>query len=276
MIIGVAGEIGHGKDTVAQAITYLTSDARHSLSFINFIAADASYRTWRSPWETRRFAGKLKQVIALYLGCTVEQLEDREFKDKPLGPEWIKYIVAVEFIHNDARNGQIIHIDQMFATEREATEYAQEQVFYGFREHLTMFDNYISYDVIKQELTPRLFMQYLGTQGMRDVIHPNIHVNGLLADYKPVGALRGSNKDVLMYPYWIVPDTRFPNEADAIKDKDGLVFKVFNPRITTKSKHASERALDGYKNFDLVINNGGSLDDLLVDVEYALKVNRLL
>lgn len=66
MIIGISGKIGHGKDTVSDMVQLLSS----------------------YPWKTKKFAGKLKQMTCLFTGCTLEQLEDQEFKKTLIGPQW--------------------------------------------------------------------------------------------------------------------------------------------------------------------------------------------
>lgn len=67
----------------------------------------------------------------------------------------------------------------------------------------------------------------------------------------------------------VIPDCRFQNEATAIQQQGGLVAKVerYNADGTLfvdpsrPANHISEIDLDGY-DFDAVIANGGTLDDL--------------
>jgi hypothetical protein len=106
-------------------------------------------------------------------------------------------------------------------------------------------------------MTPRLLLQLIGTECGRDIIHPNIWVNSTFADWKP-------------HCSWVITDTRFPNEADAIKKRGGIVIRVERPSVGVKSTHPSETGLDDYKNFDAVIINDGTLGDL------KLKVYQLL
>ena len=39
-------------------------------------------------WKIVKFADKLKDIVCLLIGCTRQQLECREFKEKELGEEW--------------------------------------------------------------------------------------------------------------------------------------------------------------------------------------------
>lgn len=98
-----------------------------------------------------------------------------------------------------------------------------------------------------QKMTVRELLQKLGTDALRDGLHTNVWVNALLADYN-----ENSN--------WLVTDTRFPNEAKAIKDLGGVVLRI--ERSTCQlGTHPSETALDDYT-FDYVIHNNGSKEDL--------------
>ena len=280
MIIGISGKIGSGKDLVGQimqviscdAPDYINTDKIHDIkSVLNWLNSNED-----TPWEEmmfpdhkvtknflskhktveiRKFADKLKDIVCLLIGCTREQLEDREFKEKELGEEWWY------FQYDDG----------------------ERVPFLG--KHTRGTTN----PVIK--LTPRKLLQLLGTECGRQIIHPNIWVNALFASY-----LKDSN--------WVVTDVRFPNEAQAIKDKGGIVIRVernaselerclrdpvyFIENYTTingnkinlrdadksfilehfthKEEHPSETALDNYK-FDEVIENNGSIEELIEKVK---------
>tara|TARA_R100001244_G_scaffold120565_1_gene90177 strand:- start:2776 stop:3039 length:264 start_codon:yes stop_codon:yes gene_type:complete len=54
----------------------------------------------------------------------------------------------------------------------------------------------------------------------------------------------------------IVPDVRFPNEADAIKQAGGKVIRL--TRSPHDDQHESETALDDYEGFDHVLDNANS------------------
>ena len=49
-----------------------------------------------SNYQIKKFADKLKDIACLLIGCTREQLEDREFKEKELGEEWVAYKVFTQ------------------------------------------------------------------------------------------------------------------------------------------------------------------------------------
>jgi len=136
-------------------------------------------------------------------------------------------------------------------------------------------------------MTVRDFLQKLGTDGLRDGLHTNTWVNALMADYKPLMSASFGIMDLgastlqmekmskpipIEYPNWVITDTRFPNEAQAIKDAGGILIRVVRPGNTPINTHSSETSLDNYP-FDHVIINDGSLEDLVEKVREVLEKN---
>ncbi len=82
-----------------------------------------------------------------------------------------------------------------------------------------------------------------------------------MADYKPetmyvVNPITGSldaKVDTKM-PNWVITDVRFPNEAQAIKEKGGYVIRIDRPGVKPINDHPSETSLDTWK-FDYKIDN---------------------
>jgi hypothetical protein len=118
-------------------------------------------------------------------------------------------------------------------------------------------------DRINNPMSVRDFLQKLGTEGLRDGLHTNTWVNALMADYKCVPADRAPNG--WDCPNWIITDTRFPNEAQAIKDSGGIIIRVTRPGIGPVNDHPSETALNQW-NFDYEIQNDSSLNELINSV----------
>lgn len=63
----------------------------------------------------------------------------------------------------------------------------------------------------------------------------------------------------------VVTDVRFKNEADKIRHLGGVVWRVERPGVGPVNSHISESQMDGYS-YDAIINNDGSLDDLVEKV----------
>jgi hypothetical protein len=121
-------------------------------------------------------------------------------------------------------------------------------------------------------LTVREFLQNLGTNAMRNGLHDNVWVNALFADYK---LIEYGDDEQGHYPNWVVTDTRFPNEAKAIKEKDGIIIRVEKPGIEPINNHPSETGLDDW-NFDYKIANVSGIFELKEAVQDILKHAKLL
>jgi hypothetical protein len=124
----------------------------------------------------------------------------------------------------------------------------------------------------KQPLTVREFLQRLGTDALRYGLHENAWVNALMSDYKGIDYNDDEQPEL---PNWIITDTRFPNEADAIREKDGVLIRVERPGVKPINDHPSEVGLDHWT-FDYVINNDGDLESLSTKVKDILIKENLM
>jgi hypothetical protein len=59
----------------------------------------------------------------------------------------------------------------------------------------------------------------------------------------------------------VIADVRFPNEAEAIKERGGKVIRINRHNHGAVNTHKSEIAMDNYM-FDHVLYNDGTIDDL--------------
>lgn len=121
-------------------------------------------------------------------------------------------------------------------------------------------------------MTVRDFLQRLGTDALREGLHPNTWVNALMSDYTQTeyDGYDSEGANVYKYPNWIITDCRFPNEATAIKNAGGIIIRVNRPGIHAINSHPSEVALDHWV-YDYVIDNDDSLSQLQKEVEKVLK-----
>jgi hypothetical protein len=90
-------------------------------------------------------------------------------------------------------------------------------------------------------MTAREFMQFLGTDIMRRMYEPIWTKNCIKRIYS-------DNPEIA-----IIADCRFPNEADAIIQEDGLIIRL--TRNIYECDHKSETALDSYSKFSSVLDN---------------------
>ena len=273
MLIGISGKISSGKDTVGKIIQYLVWKSRVEkgelpLSVYSFsdFARETSFGKNQSGFEIKKYAEKLKDFVCMLIGCTREQLEDQDFKNKELSEEWDKFAFYRENTRKPLR---------IYSSKEEANK--DVEIFKGGK-----------VEVLK--MTPRLLLQLLGTDCGRDIIHPNIWVNSLFSDYNYKAKKEGFQRSVkdkdgipisfeyeVEYPNWIITDVRFPNEAEAVK-KRGILIRLECSEIQKKNtkEHISETALDDYKDFDYVINNNSSLLYLITRVRNILKLEGIL
>ena len=267
MIIGISGKKQVGKDTVAGIIQKLTTPERKP-DENGLISREILV----SPWRIVRFADKLKDIVCLLTGCTREQLEDENFKNSYLSNSWTS---------------------------------SYDDVYYG--------------QIKKEKYTYRDVLQIVGTDLFRTQFHTDTWVNATMVDYKSKFAESDgfihtelSNGGELLwhdhpvfepshFPDWIIPDVRFPNEVQAIKQVGGIIIRiersiehmcqvklqekfpnlkhydVFNEDVMKdlekfrNDSHPSEIALDDYNQWDYVINNDGTLIDLEQKVSKILK-----
>jgi hypothetical protein len=118
----------------------------------------------------------------------------------------------------------------------------------GVPAHLFEDQAFKTRHIIGWDMTVRELLQRVGTEGIRNGVHPDAWVNALFADY-------------YQHDKWIITDVRFPNEAEAIRERGGKLIRVVRPGISAVNSHSSETALDDW-DFDAVINNDGTLEDL--------------
>ena len=130
-------------------------------------------------------------------------------------------------------------------------------------------------------MTVREFLQKLGTDALRTGLHDNVWVNALMADYVAIGdnllegEVRKVREEDLIYPNWIITDCRFPNEAQVIKDKGGIVIRIDRPGVEPINNHPSEVGLDHW-NFDYKIVNNSDLFELKENIKLILKHIKVL
>jgi len=238
MIIGINGKIGHGKDTVALLIQYLTSEAyKKGRSFEQFKERYQSPNTtiYDSDWIVKKYADKLKQIASILTGIPKEKFEDQDFKKTNLGSEW-GYNIPLQI--TETKTNTVIY----------SVDHTRTQI---------------------KEMTVREFLQKLGTDAIRQGLHDQAWVNALFSDYTEEKVGSGP-LSYIEYPKWIISDLRFSNEYSAIKERNGIVIRVERPSIGQTSNHISETALDDYT-FDKVIVNDGSIDDLREKVKDLIK-----
>lgn len=298
-LIGISGKKNSGKDLIAKIIQYLVYQNSHkgfelhkSLSeflkssglLLNFGTGFPIVNVFTaSGYRNVKFGDKLKDIVSLLIGCSRQNLEDREFKERELGEEWWCY---------KGKDNTLIPYKPG--------------------------DNMDDENLIKP--TPRLLLQLLGTECGRKILHPNIWVNSAFSTPGQFLWNKESNMPEDTHKL-IFTDVRFPNEFKAIKERGGInirierfqcgdfvnyvendtksteIYRILNcfPNHCTATnsqetksffyeclrhsdgdKHPSETALDNCKYFDYTIYNVGSIEDLVEKVQKILETEKII
>ena len=293
-IIGVSGYSGSGKDTVGKMIQIATCFPGSITMPLEELLADYDNQQWwleeQSGWKIKKWAGKLKVVASMLTGIPIEKFEDQEFKKTFLPEVWNNSDTEPEdwCVENHWEKWKVFVSEKKNATIKLKDIIAFARTC-GWEDRMTVRD----------------FLQRLGTEGLRDGLHPNTWVNALMADYKPVwndpDPIAGSDYTItyrenygeislihygsrseaevfnheIIEPNWIITDTRFPNEAQAIKNAGGIIIRVDRPGFSAINAHPSETALDDWE-FDYLIGNESDLTSLLFTVGSILRKEKIL
>jgi hypothetical protein len=222
ILIGFSGKIGSGKDYMGElAKMHLGSPTHPNI-------------------EIKKFADKLKEMTCLLIGCTREQLENRDFKKTELTPDWWVNV---------------------------------------FKEPAILaYSGFVPDNNLLKKWTPREVLQVLGSL-VRNNIHPDAWVNSTFTDYKsdsdwiitdvryPNEANRILNLGGKVFR---VRRELVSFKGDDIIISDGLVggTRIASPKRYGLNKalqdfrteqnegaHESETALDDFENFSGYIEN---------------------
>lgn len=259
MLVGISGKIGSGKDTVGKIMQIIIDNPQlNTAGVMVFLKEDVI----NPSWKIKKFADKLKDIVCMLINCTREQLEDQSFKEKELGEEWWYYKIP-----SPQHANLVSYLDNDFSQE----------------------DKNICNSRYLIKMTPRLLLQLLGTECGRNIIHPNIWVNALMSEYVDKHELSTWGHEPL-FPNWIITDTRFPNEMQAVISRDGITIRV-NREIhgilengtpfqierdsSLVKEHESETALDG-ADFNYSIYNNGTIEELIESVRQILIEEKII
>lgn len=142
--------------------------------------------------------------------------------------------------------------------------------------------------IVGHRMTVREFLQKIGTEAIRNGLHPDAWVNALMSEYvrpskwenryydeKNKQGLCGREEVWGELPNWIITDCRFKNEAAAARNRGGIIIRVERGENIEENLHPSETELDDYP-FDYVINNNGTMTELTDKVRAILAERRFI
>lgn len=226
MIIGISGYAGSGKNTVATIIQYLMCHNTDDVSIEDVLKDYLSHGWWLEEQSgwEQKSFAKPLKTIASILTGIPEHKFD----------------------------------DQEFKKSNLGPEWNITEPYNSYAPWVG--DN----EVIEVPMTIRELLQKLGTDAVRNNVHPDAWLNAVMCDYK------SDNKQ-----NWIITDVRFRNEAKAIKAKGGIIIRVDRPDVKPINPHASETELDSYK-FDYLIANVSDITALTATVKHILQKENII
>lgn len=255
-IVGVSGNIGSGKDTVAD---YLV--AKHG--FTKIALADPikhlGYHVFGFSEEQLWGPSDRRNGVDDRYN-TVEMWNLAQYRLEMYGHEYVERVTG--------------------ETEAKTVEAAYKHLVHWFcylRDHYT------------GKLSPRIMLQTLGTEWGRDAVGPNLWIDCLL---RTTRKLLNEEGDMVPYGYdrleglkvrklkgfkmpagVVVSDVRFENEFKQIQSMGGAVMRVMRPSSDAQAAtigvagHASETQDFDAANFNFILNNDKTLTDLYANVD---------
>ena len=238
-IIGLAGNKGCGKDTVASMINYIFAVGITKAKYSDWVLKRTSYdETYKD--RIVHFADSLKDCLSIIYNIPRQYFDDREYKDN------MYYNLRTgEFIHKDKINQRGYHY---FVINVETLN------------HSSIREKIETYDELFPLITIRTLMQYFGTEVCRNNLGRDIWVRSSISKIVEVAANRR---------LCVVPDVRFTNEAAVIhRDIPSLYGRVV--RITRSTNNTGERDYHDSEiiafSTDYSIANNGTMDELFFKV----------
>ncbi len=120
-----------------------------------------------------------------------------------------------------------------------------------------------------EDTKPRTLLQQLGTDIIRDRIDNYFFIDRIINDIKVLSYFA----DIIT-----ISDTRLPEELDKIYNTYNKVVKInivrdnYNNNLNEmETQHRTETSLDNYSDYNYVIENNGTLDELKNKINDILK-----
>ena len=109
-----------------------------------------------------------------------------------------------------------------------------------------------------EETKPRDFLQQVGVELIKNKINPNMLIDRVIDDIKVYS---------YFYDVIVISDARFVDEIDVVKNNFSNVTVIHidakdNSLTDEQRSHSTETGLDDYNDYDFVIENDGSREEL--------------
>jgi len=232
-IIGIAGELNSGKDTLASMINYIVHMGTTKANYIEWVTHKVRYDTMLHDRITH-FADPMKDCLSIMYNIPRKHFDDRKYKDE------VWYSIE----------------EKRFLTEEQSISNKYYQIVIediNYKHGNTLNDILNHYKVNIGDVTCiikiRTLMQYFGTEIGRNLMGNDLWINATMGRAANIAETRG---------LCIIPDVRFDNEMNAIYGNSLYGQDVHIKRNSANNlDHASE-TID-FKCSNIINNNSTKL-----------------
>ena len=117
----------------------------------------------------------------------------------------------------------------------------------------------LGWDAVKvQYQEVRRLLQVFGTEVAREQWSDSFWVDLGFSKMQPDGK-------------YVITDVRFPNEAEAVRNRGGILWRIHRPGVGPVNNHASDNHISQI-NVDLEVSNGTTLENLKEVVQLSYRV----
>ena len=238
LYIGLNGFAGAGKDTVAKMLKTILSKDWQSIEECK----EYYFKTYTNPTQSATY--KIKDIEQSPVLCIAYADQLKEICAKMFG-------IPSERFYQNKSTAWICINDKFQYTEIKPNE-----------ENIITAEEYYycdDKDYKKYWMSLREILVYVGTYVLQQDINRQIFVN----------IVRNNIIDVKIHnpnlQYVIVTDNRFLHEIDFIKENNGITIKIVRDGIT-QLDNIAEHDLDNEEDYDYIIDNSGTYDELIQQV----------
>ena len=235
-IIGIAGNKGAGKDTVASMINYIFAKGITRAKYSEWVIDKDKYYH-RFADTIIHFADTLKNVLSIIYNIPRKYFNNRKYKDE------LYYSISTgNFINEDTI--ELFRDSYHVITIDELKDNTINKILKQYR----------GLNIVTKL---RVLMQYFGTEICREHLGDNIWIKSTINKAVDIATSRQR---------CIIPDVRFANEAKAINGHRNSLYGVLiivNRKNNENNNHSSENI--DFK-CDYIIDNNGTLTELFYKV----------
>lgn len=242
LFIGLNGYAGAGKDTVAKMLKTILSKEWNNIEEVK----EYYFSTYTNPTQSATFKQNVHCEQSAVL-CIAYADQLKEICSTMFG-------IPIERFYMNKSNAWICISDQFQYTEIQPDKdhiLTAEQFYYEISN--------LEKNNTKYWLSLREILVYVGTYVLQQTINRDIFVNIIRNKIKEEQAKNPNLK------YVIVTDNRFNHELNYMNESNAITMTITRDSVK-QLDNIAEHDLDNIENYDYVIDNSSSYDDLIQNV----------